>query len=282
MTVAFPIEETIRKRYSVRTYLEASLPSEIKEKMEAYIRTLTNPFLINIDMKLLEKNKVENAQKLGTYGMIKGASDFIGASVKPGELSLIALGYEFEKLILFATSLGLGTCWLGGTFNRGEFSKAMAVDKDDIFPVISPFGHIAEKARLSDSLVRFVAKSNTRKPWETLFFNNDFATPLADEEAGVYALPLEMVRLAPSASNKQPWRMVRVGNVYHFYKAQSPGYSSGLGFDIQLIDMGIAACHFHMMAINKELKGKFEVLESPMIKTPNHTHYVFSWISEQG
>lgn len=280
MTVEFPVEETIRKRYSVRTYIEKSLASEIKEKMEAYIRTLTNPFLIKIDIKLLEKNKVANAQKLGTYGMIKGASDFIGASVKPGELSLIALGYEFEKLILFATSLGLGTCWLGGTFNRGEFSKAMSVEKDDIFPVISPFGHIAEKARLSDSLVRFVAKSNTRKPWETLFFNNNFSTALIEQEAGAYALPLEMVRLAPSASNKQPWRLVREGNAYHFYKVQSAGYSNSLGFDIQLIDMGIAACHFNLMAIKQEIKGKFEILNTPMIETPDHTHYVFSWISE--
>ena len=37
---------------------------------------------------------------------------------------------------------------------------------------------------------------------------NSFAEPLTEEEAGDYQFPLEMLRLAPSAVNKQPWRVV--------------------------------------------------------------------------
>ena len=37
---------------------------------------------------------------------------------------------------------------------------------------------------------------------------NSFAEPLAEEEAGDYQFPLEMLRLVLSAVNKQPWRVV--------------------------------------------------------------------------
>lgn len=74
---------------------------------------LTNPFSIDITFDLLKKEISANGEKLGTYGVIKGAQDFIAASVGKGELSLEALGYTFEELILYVTSLGLGTCWLG-------------------------------------------------------------------------------------------------------------------------------------------------------------------------
>lgn len=33
--------------------------------------------------------------------------------------------------------------------------------------------------------------------------------PLEKEEAGNYEAALEMVRIAPSASNKQPWRILK-------------------------------------------------------------------------
>ena len=50
---------------------------------------------------------------------------------------------------------------------------------------------------------------------------------------------LETVRLAPSAANRQPWRVVCTADGVHFYKKGSRGMDAG-GWDIQKVDMGIA------------------------------------------
>jgi hypothetical protein len=214
--------------------------------------------------------------------VIKGATDYVGATVRKEEFALEALGYEFEELILYITSLGLGTCWLGGTFKRGEFAKAMSVDDDVLFPAISPLGFGAGKRSMADSLVRYIAKGDMRDPWDALFFNNDFATPLSKSEAGSYELPLEMIRLAPSASNKQPYRILKEEDTYHFYEQKAKGYSDFFGYDIQKIDMGIAACHFHLTAMEKNLRGEFRKLAEPAVDVPQNVEYCFSWVTEQG
>lgn len=273
-----PVEDVIRTRLSVRTYQHQSVEMEVKAKIAKYIETLETPFGSRFTFKLIESSEPVNGAKLGTYGIIKGATDFIGVTVKKGESAELSVGYAFEQLILYMTSLGLGTCWMGGTFRRSEFAKAMEVKEDDLFPAISPFGYSAQKRSLSDSLVRYIAKGNQRKSWEELFFDGDFGKSLSRLDVGAYELPLEMVRLGPSASNKQPWRIVRQGSSFHFYLAKTPGYGGALGYDIQQVDMGIAACHFQLMAMEKDLPGKFEVQNPEIRDIPQNTRYVFSWI----
>lgn len=280
-TIDSPIEEIIKTRISVRSYTAQSLTQEIKKKIIEYTETLSNPFDSKVTFRMLESDAAKNSAKLGTYGVIKGAKDYIGAAVHDEDFALEGLGYEFEKLILYITSLGVGTCWLGGTFNRSAFAKAMAIKADELFPAISPIGFAAEKRSITDSLVRFMAKGDTRKPWMALFFNQNLATPLSASDAGRFESSLEMVRLAPSASNKQPWRVVKDKKAFHFYECKSPGYSKPFGYDIQRIDMGIAACHFHLTAIEKGLKGEFKKLSDPISDHSEDTVYVFSWVSEQ-
>lgn len=280
MQLDFSVEKTVKARSSVRAYEPRTLSMEIKEKMNRYINTLDNPFSVNVSFCLLGKETAVNGEKLGTYGTIKGAGDYIGASVKNEDLALEALGYEFEKLILYATSNGLGTCWLGGTFNRGEFANAMNVKENNLFPAISPIGYPLGKKHIRELLIRKIAKSDQRKDWNTIFFNNDFSRPLTQSETGEFAFPLEMLRLAPSASNKQPWRIIQSENAFHFYEEKAQGYDNLLGFDIQRVDLGIAACHFHLAVLEKGLAGKFEKLTRPDIQTKGNVDYIFSWIKE--
>ena len=275
-----PVEEVIKERISVRTYTTQTVTEEIKKNIRDYADDLSNPFGAETTFKLLESDMAVNAAKLGTYGFIRGAGNYIGASVKEGKLELEGLGYEFEKLILYITSLGMGTCWLGGTFKKSEFAKAMSMSEAELFPCISPFGFAADKKSMTDSFVRFVSKGDTRKPWSELFFDQNFTTPLLTNEAGDYERPLEMVRLAPSASNKQPWRIVKEKNAYHFFEYKTPDYSKKFGYDIQRLDMGIAACHFHLTASERELNGQFQVLPDPIAELPENISYQFSWITE--
>ncbi len=277
MKMDFPVAKTVNARSSVRTYENRDLSANEKDQINAYIDNLSNPFSADVTFRLLEKASSADGEKLGTYGVIKGAGNYIVASAADKELALEALGYSFEKLVLYATSLGLGTCFLGGTFNRSSFAAAMNLKEGDLFPCISPIGYPAGKKRTRDSLMRWVSKADQRKEWNELFFKQNFSQPLTKDDAGEFAFPLEMVRLAPSAVNKQPWRIVQDKDTYHFYLARSLK-SDKEKIDIQRVDMGIATCHFHMAALEKELPGKFQKLAKPGIQTPEQVQYIISWI----
>jgi hypothetical protein len=279
MKIDFSVEETVKARMSVRSYQDSDVPTVVKEQIKTYIASLSNPFSIDVSFRLLEKATSANGEKLGTYGVIKGASDFIGVSVAPGNLSLEALGYSFEQLILYITSLGLGTCWLGGTFDRSGFKEAMKLSEGDWFPVISPFGIGKGKRRMMDSAARWLIKADQRLDWNQLFFKDDFSKPLTQEQAGEYAFPLEMLRLAPSAANKQPWRIVCQGGNYHFYEARSMKDGKS-GIDIQKTDVGICACHFHLAAKERNMQGHFAQMGTTGIQTPDRVNYLFSWITD--
>ncbi len=276
MKLEFPVEKTIKTRSSIRTFEEKPLDVKVIQQIKNYIAALSNPFSVEVKLQLLET--ASSNEKLGTYGVIKGARDYIGATVSEADLNLEAVGYSFEKLILYLANLGIGTCWLGGTFNRNQFSNALEVKANELFPAISPIGYPLEKKRLADTLIRKIAKSDQRKSWNELFFLKDFSVPLTQEEAKEFAFPLEMVRLGPSASNKQPWRIVKANDGFHFYEAKALGYSDKLSLDIQRVDIGIAACHFHVAALEKGLPGKFEKLSDPGIIPPADNHYIFSYV----
>ncbi len=278
MNVDFPVEKTVMDRSSVRTYENRGLSTNEKDQLNTYIDNLTNPFSIDVTFRLLEKTVSADGEKLGTYGVIKGAENYIGASAADKELALEALGYSFENLILYATSLGLGTCWLGGTFNRSGFAAAMNLKEGDLFPCISPVGYPTGKKRTLESVMRWVAKSGQRKEWNELFFKQEFSQPLTKVEAGDFAFPLEMVRLAPSAVNKQPWRIVQDKDTYHFYLTRTLKKDNEK-IDLQRVDIGIAACHFHLAALEKGLPGKFQKLVEPEIQSTDQVQYIFSWIA---
>ena len=115
--------------------------------------------------------------------------------------------------------------------------------------------------------MRKTIKADERKGTEQLFFDGDFSTPLTTGDEKLRDA-LEMVRLAPSATNSQPWRILRAGNAFHFYLAHTKGYTDKAGWDMQKIDMGIALCHFMGVA------GGELVLSDPGIPAGENTDYI--------
>lgn len=271
-----PIVETIKKRCSVRTYQDKELEPDAREMLQSYMDNLENPFGIQVKKYIIDKKLASEGEKLGTYGVIKGASTFMGISVPDKDLAHVAAGYEFENLILEATALGLGTVWLAATFNREGFASAMRVPKDELFPAISPVGYPAAKRSLTESLMRTTMRSSSRKEWNKLFYLDNFQTPLHKDESGDYAEPLEMLRLAPSDKNTQPWRVLKAGNSYHFFVTYKSGISRGEEI-IKRVDAGIALSHFHQTALELGLKGCFKQTEPANIELPQNTYYITSW-----
>ena len=87
---------------------------------------------------------------------------------------------------------------------------------------------------------------------------------------------MECVRMAPSAVNKQPWRVVVCGDKAHFYEKRSKGYVAENGWDLQKIDLGIALCHFDCAAAENGLTVTFG-LEDPKLASAGGMVYIASY-----
>lgn len=281
MLFSRPVTEIIKTRKSWRSYDGRELDEDLRAKIEDFTAGLGRPpFGGQIFFRLIKAKPPGKNTVPGTYGMIRGASDFLVGSVGRSARAMEDFGYLFEKVILHATDLGLGTCWMGGTFSRTSYAEQAGVVEGQIVPAISPVGYCAEKRNVVDSLTRVLAGSKKRRAWAELFFNLDFDAPLAEKDAGEYAAALEMVRLGPSASNNQPWRVVKDERGFHFYLKRSPGYQKLFGgMDLQKIDLGIAMSHFELTAEESGLDGGWSEVEDYPGPLPERTSYIVSWMS---
>ena len=271
------ITDVIPVRRSVRTYNGQALDETTARKIEQYIATLEASFGAQCRIELVRTAATTEPVRLGTYGAIRGASDWLALIVQgDGPLAVEGAACIFEQAILYCTSLGLGTCWLAGFFDRGGFKKQLSLGPDERLRSISPVGYVADKPHRSLSTLMNGGKPTTRRPFGEMFFDGEFGCPLTPETAGVWARPLEMVRLGPSANNKQSWRVGVIrdagGDVMtlHLYKAPSMGYES--------LDAGIALCHFAETCRELGIDGRWEVL-SDAPPAPK-AKYVASWVGK--
>ncbi len=284
-----PITEVILQRYSCRAFAAQPVDATRQEQLQRYMDSLPpGPFGSKPRFKLVAATEAErqSLRGLGTYGFIQGATGFIIGAMLPAPHALEDFGYQMEQIILYATDLGLGTCWLGGTFTKSAFARQIALKKKETIPAVTATGQIADPEQARRGLISRVAGADRRKPWETLFFNQSFGIPLTQASAGKYTETLGMLRIGPSASNKQPWRLVKDGDACHFYLQRTPGYRRGFFqvllnlCDLQRVDMGIAMCHFELAAREQGLDGKWVIQEPGIAKPDELTEYTASWVSQ--
>ena len=264
--------EIIRARRSVRTFDGTALRPEDARQIIDFAEKVENPYDLPITWKLLD------AKKSGLSSpVISGTDSYIAGKMRQTAHAEEAFGYAFEKVVLFAQSLGIGTTWIAGTMNRPAFERAMELAAGEVMPCVSPLGYPAKKLSLREVLMRKGVKADSRLAFGELFFEGAFDRPLTEETAGKLAPALEAVRLAPSAVNKQPWRVVVCGEKVHFYEKRSRGYVSDNGWDIQKIDMGIALCHFELAAKECGVDAAFE-LSDPSLPVPEGMAYIASFV----
>lgn len=275
--------DAMKQRRSVRTYENKAIETDVEREIEGLLNQTHKGFFGNtVRFGLVEKHtaQVNEKVKLGTYGFIRGARYFIAGAVSRQSMAEADYGYLFEQIILELTRMGLGTCWIGGTFKRTDYVGVLDLRSDEMIPAISPVGYATRKRAIADRVVRWAAKGDMRKPQEELFFDQGFSTALTLEKVGQYKDVLEMVRIAPSASNRQPWRWVTSGNTYHLHLERSKGYRKhGALPDLQMIDMGIAMAHFELAAKELDLPGEWEVRD-PEIPSSIERNYIVSWIAK--
>jgi len=278
-----PITEIIKKRFSCRTYADKPIEEETLQKLKEIMNSLpSGPFGGKPRLTLVsaDSSSPQEWKQLGTYGVIKNARLFVVGAIKNTVNAMEDYGYCKELLILRATEMGLGTCWLGGTFSSSSFAQAINLQKGETLPSISPIGYPAQRKSLAEKMMRSVNGSDKRKPWSELFFADNFSTRLTQAQAGTYAEALENIRIGPSATNKQPWRVLfeTKRNILHFYIERALSYKlMGMVF-LQDIDLGIAMSHFALTLQEQGIKGKWLVDATAPIEKA--TDYIVSWQSE--
>lgn len=259
--IAVDISEIIRTRKSVRTFDGSALKESDRKKLTEYIKDIKNPYGIDVEFSIFDA--AENGL---SSPVISGEQQYIIGKVKKTEHCEEAFGYSFEKMVLYAWSLGIGTTWIGGTMKREKFEKAADLKENELMLCISPLGYPARKRSIKESVMRTTLRADKRMADSELFFDGDFTSALRVEDERVKAA-LEAVKLSPSSVNKQPWRIVRTENKYNFYKKRTIG-DPGAAWDVQKIDMGIAICHF------MEIAGGELSFDEPEISKPSGIEFI--------
>lgn len=194
---------------------------------------------------------------IGHYGKIKGAPAFIafiGNMANPNIHEQV--GYLGEGIVLEATALNLGTCWVGGFF-RPEVAASLAnINRNERVFAVTPVGYASEDWSLEEKIMAGFGRKHQRKPL------NELVTGLEEENWPVWIKKaLEAARLAPSAVNRQPWRFhieqhsitISVDNLKDTFNIS------------KRLDCGIAMLHIEVASLNFGMKGKWEFLKTPKV-----------------
>ena len=227
------MREAVEKRVSRRNFTGEPLSANQIKTIKKMVTAANEKSGLSIEF--IEDGSIAFSNVRTTYGMfsnvqamllMKGKEDMADFREK--------IGYYGESLLLDIVDMGLGTCWVGGTFDRDAFAHA----EGEAIPDVILIGNIG-KPGLKDRLMIHVTHRN-RKPMEARITYDE---PLPDWiKSG-----MEAVIAAPSAINKQK---------PHF------AYSEGIltaavpnNYIADLTDLGIAKFHFEIGANNG---GHFE------------------------
>lgn len=261
------ILEVIKERRSVRSFNGELLTPEMESGLNAEIENTYDPFggKVTIRLKAFDKKA---GYKPSTYGMIKGAVNFFLLGIGADEASALSAGFCFEQVVLKAREMGLGTCWIAATFKGSDFDRGEVWPAGEELKIICPVG-VPEKPRMIEKIGRMAMGSNKRKPFGELFFMDNFKNSLAPDSH--FGESLEMMRLAPSSTNSQPWRVLVDGLTVHFYyKPKS---------SVSVLDCGIGMCHFYLTEKLLGRKGSFFKTESAATP-PEDWRYLYSFSEE--
>ncbi len=259
--------EIIKDRKSVRSFDEKPVSAEDRARLEKYMESICNPFGVPVSFVLLDAR-----EKGLSSPVLTGESLYVAGKVRKGNDADVAFGFSLEKLVLYAWSLGIGTTWIGGTMKRELFEQAAGLAEDEMMPCMSPLGYPAKRRSLKETMMRRGVGADSRMSTDRLFFAGSWGVPLQTDSEELREL-MEMVRWAPSAVNRQPWRIIAADGSFHFYEKQDRGYVSEKTGDLQKVDLGIALCHF-ISGMEEQGKTPAVTVQDPGIPVPDGVCYI--------
>lgn len=256
-------ENAINIRRSTRSFEQLPIEEQTMARLKSFVSEMDVPFLHDVKIRFF---KVETGSKI--YLTQASPPDNMAFIADTDTISISKAGFVGEMAILYATGLGLATCWYGhyslkeleavmphlgdhkdealsdppkGGYGKGEVKGKRAI-------CITPLGYWKEKGiRLID---RFQTSffSHKRKPLGELLEHGIKVEILPPEIH--YAL--DLARKAPSGLNSQFWRF-GVSSDYKTVSIAMPVDYKHIKWEHPNVDIGICACHFWLGLMMKNV-----------------------------
>lgn len=203
MTVSTPTIsefEALQRRKSVRAYAKTPVEAEIIEALRACIDEVNaTP---GLRFWLVDNNKAKTPAVKLAPGMFSGEVYTCAVLIGPeDDLGGELVGYFSEKLLLRAVALGLGTCWVAGTYDRKSVPCELA-EGEKLWGVI-PMGVEAAKTPILQRTIRSRIRAKDRE--DETFVESDYPFSSLPNWVREGALA---VKRGPSAVNQQPVNVV--------------------------------------------------------------------------
>ena len=209
------IQEAIRTRHSVRSYMDKPLPAEAVEALEQEIATCNAEGGLHIQLVTDESEAFGGL--MAHYGKFSCVKNYIALVGPEGPGLEEKVGWYGERLVLRAQMLGLNTCWVALTYKKvpGVF-KINSGEKLTVVIALG-YGQTQGAAHKSKSAEEVSNLSGDSPDWF---------------RAGV-----EAALLAPTAVNQQKFTLTCMG--------EKVSAKAGLGACAK-IDLGIVKYHFEL------------------------------------
>lgn len=208
--------DTIFVRKTTRQFDPAPLEPKQLDELQAYLDQV-----IPLNDAIQTKVRIVSRQEIKTL-LPWGAPHYALLWTEAGDEALTEVGFRYQQFDLYLQSIGLGSCWLG-------MAKPIRSENDDglEFVIMIAFG----RAR----------NSPLRKP-------SGFVRRGMEKMTDVDDLQLEVIRLAPSATNRQPWYCLHDddGQRVHLFGREMGLILKKDANRYMRIDMGIALCHLYL------------------------------------
>lgn len=242
--------DVIFKRKSVRKYKLELLDEKTLEDISTYMNTAKPMYEdIKTEMKIVTQEAVKSLLPIK-------APYYILVSSENKEGYLTNAGFMLQQVDLFLSANGLGSCWVGMAQPKKEIVKESELE----YVIALAFGNPAE------TLYRENVSEFKRKVIEEIRDTNE------EDEL------IESARLAPSATNSQPWFFRIANDKIHVYCIKSNFIKAILYKKMNQIDMGIGICHFWIAArhFDKDLKRTLD--KEAVENSPAGYYYIVSLI----
>lgn len=219
--------EAIKKRHSVRSYLDKKIPEDIRKQLQDEICACNQEGGLNIQLVLDEPKAFTGI--MAHYGKFRGVQNYIALIGEKSEELDEKLGYYGEKIVLVAQRLGLNTCWVALTFRKGVTRNQCQIGKNEKLICVIALGYgksqgIEHKSKAMEDVCQ-----------------------VEGEMPDWFKKGMEAALLAPTAVNQQKFFFSLHGNVV---LARETGgvYSK--------IDLGIVKYHFEIGAGKENFRWK--------------------------
>jgi len=136
-------DEVIKTRRSIRKYKGTPVPRESLMKILESARVAPSAahrqpwhFVVVEDKETIEKLAGRSKWAAEAPAMIVGVADQVASP----NWCLNDMGIAFEHIVLTATSLGLGTCWMGQTKRDSEVKGLLGIPDELKVIALTPLG----------------------------------------------------------------------------------------------------------------------------------------------